>query len=33
MSLQDNIDKVVSQEREKCNLLPMDRVTDISIRR
>ena len=36
---QDNINKVVSQEREKkydsekYNLLPMDRMTDISIRR
>ena len=29
---QDNINKVVSQEREY-NLLPMDKVTDISVRR
>ena len=30
---QDNINKVVSQEREKYNLLPVDRMIDISIRR
>ena len=29
---QDNINKVVSPEREY-NLLPMDRMTDISVRR
>ena len=28
---QDNIYKVVSQEREKGNLLPVDRMTDISV--
>ena len=39
MQLQDNINKVVSQEREikedseGYNLLSMDRVTDISVRR
>ena len=33
MRSQDNINKVVSQEREKGNLLPIDRVTDISVRR
>ena len=32
MGLQDNINKVVSQEKEY-NLLPMGRVTDISVRR
>ena len=32
MQSQDNINKVVSQEREY-DLLPMDRVTDISVRR
>ena len=32
MQSQDNIKKVVSQEREY-NSLPMDRVTDISVRR
>ena len=32
MRSQDNINKVVSQEREY-NLLPMDRVADISVRR
>ena len=30
---QDNINKVVSQEREKGNLLPVVRMTDISVRR
>ena len=33
MRLQDNMNKVVSQEREKCNLLPVDRITGISVRR
>ena len=32
MWLQDN-NKVASQEREKCNLLPVDRMTDISVHR
>ena len=32
MHSQDNINKVVSQEREY-NLLPMDRIIDISVRR
>ena len=32
LQLQDNINKVVSQERE-CNLLPVDRMTDVSVRR
>ena len=33
MRSQDKINKVVSQEREKCNLLSVDRMMDISIRR
>ena len=33
MLLQDNINKVVSLEREKSNLLPVDRMTDISVHR
>ena len=36
MQSQDNINKVVSQEREnkgEYNLWPMDRVTDITVRR
>ena len=33
MQLQENINKVVSQEREKYNLLPANRMTDISVRR
>ena len=33
MQSQDNINTVVSQEREKCNLLPEDRVSDIYVRR
>ena len=33
MRSQDNNNKVVSQEREKGNLLPVDRMTDISIHR
>ena len=30
---QENLNKGVSQEREKCNLLPVDRMTYISARR
>ena len=33
MRSQDNINKVVSQEREKGKLLPVDRMADISVRR
>ena len=33
MQSQDNINKVVSQEREKGNLLCVDRIKDISVRR
>ena len=33
MRSQDNINKVVSHEREKCYLLPEDRMVDISVRR